>query len=39
MAFGNAPLKEILVLFNATDSAYAEAKRVLQIMIPSLKLG
>ncbi len=38
IAFGNAPVKEITVSFNATDSAYAEAKRVLQIMIPDLEL-
>ncbi len=39
MAFGDGPLKHITVSFNANDSAYAEAKRVLQIMIPELEFG
>ncbi len=39
MAFGDGPLKQITVSFNANDSAYAEAKRVLQIMIPELEFG
>lgn len=39
MAFGSGPVKQITVSFNATDLAYAEAKRVLQIMIPDLDLA
>ncbi len=39
MEFGNEPVKQVTVLFNATDSAYTEAKRVLQIMIPELQLA
>jgi hypothetical protein len=39
IVFGNGPVKQITVSFNATDSAYTEAKRVLQIMIPDLDLG
>ncbi len=38
IAFGNAPVKRIRVLFSATDSVYAELKRVLQIMIPKIAL-
>ena len=38
IAFGNAPVKRIGVLFSATDSVYAEVKRVLQIMIPKMAL-
>ena len=38
IAFGNAPVKRIEVLFSATDSVYAEVKRVLQIMIPKMVL-
>jgi hypothetical protein len=38
MAFGNNPVKQITVSFNANDSTYAEAKRVLQIIIPDLEL-
>jgi len=39
MAFGDGPVKQITVSFNATDSEYAEAKCVLQIMIPDLEFG
>ena len=39
MAFGDRSVNQITVSFNATDSAYAKAKRVLQIMIPDLELG
>jgi hypothetical protein len=38
IAFGNVPVKTIVVLFTATDSVYAEVKRVLQIMIPKMIL-
>jgi hypothetical protein len=39
IAFGDAPVKTIVVRFTATDSVYAEIKRVLQIMIPEMALG
>ena len=35
--FGNGPARKIKVSFDVTDSGYAEAKRVLQIMIPDLE--
>jgi hypothetical protein len=38
IAFGNASVKRIVVLFTATDSVYAEVKRVLQIMIPKIDI-
>ena len=39
MALGDEPLKQITVSFNANDPAYAEVKRVLQIMVPHLERG
>jgi hypothetical protein len=36
IAFGKAPMKRIVVLFSATDSVYAEVKRVLRIMVPKI---
>ena len=36
--FGIGPFREIRVFFRATDSAYAEIQRVLQIMIPDIRL-
>ena|SRR3990172_693799 len=39
MTFGRGPVQQITVSFSVTDSAYAEAKRVLQIMIPDLELA
>ena len=36
--FGIRPVKEITVFFKATDSAYTELQRVLQIMIPEIRL-
>ena len=39
MEFGNKPVKQVTVSFNATDSTYNEAKRVLQIMIPELEVA
>jgi hypothetical protein len=38
MAFGSEPVKEIRVFFNARDSAYAQVKGALQIMIPDIEL-
>ena len=38
MVFGIEPVREIMVFFKATDSAYAEVQRVLQIMIPEIRL-
>lgn len=38
MLFGIGPVREITVFFKATDSAYAEVQRVLQIMIPEIRL-
>jgi hypothetical protein len=38
MVFGIGPFKEIRVFFRATDSAYAKVQRVLQIMIPEIRL-
>jgi hypothetical protein len=38
MVFGIWPVREVTVLFKATDSAYVEVQRVLQIMIPKIKL-
>ena len=38
MVFGIRPVKEITVFFKATDSAYTEVQRVLQIMIPEIRL-
>ena len=39
MAFGRSPVREIVVMFEATDSVYTEIKRVLQIMIPALVIS
>ena len=39
MAFGSRPEREIVVVFDATDSAYAEVTRVLQIMIPRIVIS
>jgi len=36
--FGSRPARKIKVSFEVTDSAYAEAKRILQIMIPDLEV-
>jgi len=36
--FGIKPVREIRVFFKATDSVYAEVQRVLQIMIPEIRL-
>jgi hypothetical protein len=38
MVFGIRPVREITVFFKATDSAYAKVQRVLQIMIPEIRL-
>jgi hypothetical protein len=38
IAFGEAPMRGIVVRFSATDSVYAELKRVLQILIPEITL-
>ena len=38
MVFGIRPVREVTVFFEATDSAYAEVQRVLQIMIPEIEL-
>jgi hypothetical protein len=39
MVFGTTkPIREVTVFFKATDSAYAEVQRVLQIMIPEIRL-
>jgi len=38
MVFGIGPVRAITVFFKATDSAYAEVQRVLQIMIPEIRL-
>ncbi len=38
IVFGIRPGREITVFFKATDSAYAEVQRVLQIMIPEIRL-
>ena len=38
MVFGIRPVREITVFFKATDSAYTELQRVLQIMIPEIRL-
>ena len=38
MVFGIRPVREVTVFFKATDSAYAEVQRVLQIMIPEIRL-
>ncbi len=38
MVFGIGPVREITVFFKAKDSAYAEVQRVLQIMIPEIRL-
>lgn len=38
VVFGIGRAREITVFFNATDSAYAEVRRVLQIMIPEIRL-
>lgn len=37
--FSKGPARAITVFFKVTDSAYAEARRILQIMIPELELG
>jgi hypothetical protein len=39
IAFGTEPVKEIEVLFSATDPVYAKVRRVLRIMIPALKIS
>jgi hypothetical protein len=36
--FGNGPARKIKVSFEVTDSGYAEAERILQIMIPDLEI-
>jgi len=38
IAFGREPVKEIAVMFSATDPVYAEVRRVLKIMIPRIKM-
>ena len=38
MVFGVGPVREVTVFFKATDSAYAEVQRVLQILIPEIRL-
>ncbi len=38
ITFGRRPVRTIEVLFSATDSVYAEVKRVLQIMIPEIEV-
>jgi hypothetical protein len=35
--FGSGPPRRIKVSFEVTESAYADAKRILQIMIPDLE--
>ena len=39
IAFDREPVKEIAVLFSATDPVYAEVRRVLQIMIPGINIS
>jgi hypothetical protein len=39
MTFGIRPERRIAVLFDATDSVYAEVKRVLEIMIPGIAIS
>jgi hypothetical protein len=39
MAFGREPVREIVVVFSATDSVYSEVKRVLRIMIPKIVIS
>ena len=39
IAFDRKPVKEIAVLFSATDSVYAEVRRVLRIMIPGITIS
>ena len=36
MTFGERPERRIAVLFDATDSVYAEVERVLRIMVPEI---
>jgi hypothetical protein len=38
IVFGIWPFREIRVFFRATDSVYADVQRVLQIMIPDIRL-
>jgi hypothetical protein len=38
ISLADAPLKNVVVSFNATESDYAEAKRVLLIMAPELEV-
>ena len=38
MVFGIRPVREVPVFFEATNSVYAEAQRVLQIMVPEIRL-
>jgi hypothetical protein len=38
VVFGIRPVREITVFFKATNSAYTELQRVLQIMIPEIRL-
>jgi hypothetical protein len=39
MAFGSRPEREIVVVFDTTDSVYTEVTRVLQIMIPRIVIS
>jgi hypothetical protein len=39
LAFGRESVRRIEVLFSATDSVYAEVKRVLRIMLPELEIS
>jgi len=39
IAFGRETVREIAVLFTATDSVYSEVRRVLQIMIPAIAIS
>jgi hypothetical protein len=39
MTFGIRPERRIAMLFDATDSVYAEVERVLQIMIPEIVIS
>ena len=39
IAFDREPVKQIAVLFSATDPVYAEVRRVLQIMIPGINIS
>jgi hypothetical protein len=39
MTFGRRPERRIAVLFDATDSVYAQVARVLRIMIPELVIS